>query len=645
MDNSKTIKVITKIDFRRTFIKMVFFVLLIFGFCFMLKSSVFADCSDPACESLEYARHYCSDLTVDNCIRVEGSYYEGNAVVGPASVCEDMGMDCGDYINCIYSDHWTLACGQCWCGGGGGGTDYNGVVLAEDTGGTRYVKPDVQVSPSSGTRKWQVGHFDIKDADAGSNSITLSQLAPGYDDCSWSIWNYSTGAPTGESGDTCTAVFDLPASDWKRRVDFTMRRTAYVLGRVREETGAPFFRLDTEPDSCPCPTGSCEEMSNLSVSCETTPLGESDPVYASWGCNPGGAYYSTGTGSFSLGDNLFCGATMASTDYQFVSWRLSNASGVTTGDCQGTNFCSNDSFTLDEGSGGGGGDNHLHFIVEPAPREAWWQVIDGDIATNGGLVSLISQTCVDSAICQGFLDLAGPGGYPGIPSYLGTAGFDAGAVSETGWIAESRTRHSRVYDYTYFENMISPDVNLNEIEPDVDTITGGTLRSGLSTNKYIWWKKEGDLTITGSTNLHDDKIILLVTGTLYLGDEDEAAGAKIRLDDGEGFFAAIAGNNIVVSPKVKVDPLAPSPVLEGIFLAGNEFRTGTTGIKEDGQFWLRGSVAAYGLGGIILERDMMDSDPNNDETPAELFEYAPDLILTFPRELTSRRLRWKEVAP
>jgi hypothetical protein len=51
-------------------------------------------------------------------------------------------------------------------------------------------------------------------------------------------------------------------------------------------------------------------------------------------------------------------------------------------------------------------------------------------------------------------------------------------------------------------------------------------------------------------------------------------------------------------------------------------------------------VAAYD--GVVLERDLLG---DNVGEAAEVFEFAPDFILNFPRDLTFKRLRWKEVAP
>ena len=278
-------------------------------------------------------------------------------------------------------------------------------------------------------------------------------------------------------------------------------------------------------------------------------------------------------------------------------------------------------------------------ITSPGP---WWQVQDADIITNGNLSSLIPTTTCLLPGCNPIFDLDGPGGYPGVPSYGGSYDFEMGSgtgtVSSTGWLANSMTTLNKVYDYSYFEGLVRPDVEINEIiEPEIQG--GYLIFQGNATRDYVWFKKQGDLTITGTANLQDRKVVLLVDGDLYLGRPPAQSGSSIRVRDGSGFFMAIVSGDIIISPKAKIDPLTPQPVFEGIFLAEGQIKTGTEGPELDEQLWIRGSVAAYG--GVVLERDLTD----NSLTPAEFFEYGPDLLFTFPRDLTSRRYKWKEIAP
>lgn len=139
--------------------------------------------------------------------------------------------------NCVWYDYHPCIAG-CTCegcphgnGNGNGNKHYNGVVLAEDTGGTRYVPPAVQVTVSSGSREWKPDgspdHFDIKSASSGNNTITLSQLASGYVGCSWVVRERrcSDLQDIGiiASGTGCAATFDFPGDcDWQVGVTLTM---------------------------------------------------------------------------------------------------------------------------------------------------------------------------------------------------------------------------------------------------------------------------------------------------------------------------------------------------------------------------------------------------------------------------------------
>jgi hypothetical protein len=273
----------------------------------------------------------------------------------------------------------------------------------------------------------------------------------------------------------------------------------------------------------------------------------------------------------------------------------------------------------------------------------WWQVRDSDITTNGDIVSLIPGTCT-LPVCNPVLGRQGTGGFPGVPLYAGAADFAAG--SGTGSAAEApynwtaNTAYAgRTYDYDYFARQIPSDVTFTEIT--TPTYNGGDFNSGGAPSRgYVWYHYDGatlgDMTISGNVNLTGARrVVLLVDGAdLYI------TGRINIQNSGQGFFMVVVGKdvnglkgNIIVDPSVS-HPTQPG--MEGIFLSEGEFRTG---VGTD-QLWVRGVVAAYD--GLVLERDLGGSNAN---TPAELFEYAPNVMVTFPRVFTTRRMRWKEVAP
>jgi len=292
------------------------------------------------------------------------------------------------------------------------------------------------------------------------------------------------------------------------------------------------------------------------------------------------------------------------------------------------------------GVGGGGGT-----VVDVTPVGPWWQVKDADVTAYGDLVSLIPASC-SLPVCNPVFGLKGLGGFPGVPVYGGvTADFAAGtgtgnaAEVPYNWLVNSLYSSSRIYNYDFFERQIPSDVTFTEIT--TPTVNGGDFNSGGAPSRgYVWYHYNGatlgDMTISGEVNLTGSRrAVLLVDGAdLYIT-------GRINIQSpGNGFFMVVVGKdanglkgNIIVDPSVSHPT---SPGLEGIFVAEGEFRTGV----GTSQLWVRGSVAAYD--GFLLERDLQ---AGNSTKPAELFEYAPDIISVFPQVFTTRRMRWKEVAP
>jgi len=135
--------------------------------------------------------------------------------------------------------------------------------------------------------------------------------------------------------------------------------------------------------------------------------------------------------------------------------------------------------------------------------------------------------------------------------------------------------------------------------------------------------------------LGNRRLVLFVTGNLTVNN-------RITLDDGRGFFAAIVKGNINIDPGVS-HPNQPS--LEGMFLADGTINTGTKRPSADDRLYVRGALV--GWSGVALQRDLDPTKTSgaNNLAPAEFVEYAPDLVLTFPRELLREGLVFREVAP
>ena len=269
-------------------------------------------------------------------------------------------------------------------------------------------------------------------------------------------------------------------------------------------------------------------------------------------------------------------------------------------------------------------------IINVTNRGPWWQVKDGDVTTNGNLSSSIPPTV------GLYFDIIGDGGYPGVPAYGGTTNLTGANVSPTGWLANSGYTSTKIFDSNYFLNAIPADAVINSLPNTVDQISidsGAIDPSGIYYFEYT--PAAGtDLTING-INVGTKKVVLIAKGA------DVYLKGNIKLTKGRGFFLLVAGKtaggtkgNIYVDPGVGGG--AVNPNLEGVYVSDGQFQTGISATR----LWVRGTVAAYG--GISLQRDLGAA---NSVTPAEFFEYAPDMELLFPSRLANHTISWQEVAP
>lgn len=253
-------------------------------------------------------------------------------------------------------------------------------------------------------------------------------------------------------------------------------------------------------------------------------------------------------------------------------------------------------------------------VIDPKP---WWQIKDGDVTTNGDISSKVPS--------GQFFNLNGLGGFPGVPVYGGALGVYQGTISSKNWNANTTTSLPRIFDYSYFENLIPDDTVIN----DISKLTTGV---GVTTdaNGYEWYKITGNLDTVGNIDFGSRKVILFVKTGLPAQAGNLNINGKINLTDNQGFFGAFVNGNINVAASV-----TGSPSLEGMYVADSGFSTGL----GTSQLHVRGSVASFG--GITMQRDLTDDSV----TPAEFFEFAPDQVMLFPQKLMYRRTKWAEVAP
>lgn len=380
---------------------------------------------------------------------------------------------------------------------------------------------------------------------------------------------------------------------------------------------------DPTPDPTPPPAPTC----TVSLDPSTASIGQSTDVnYIATVTVGDGSVEQVNFSSSNTSIATINPAADGSRPYQTVATTLAVGSSTITSNVimGGAQRCT-DTATLD--------------VTAPGP---WWQVIDADIITNGDIISSIPLSCALPE-CNPLFGLEGLGGFPGVPVYGGsTASFGEGDVSSPsfGWLANTQTLFGKIYDYNFFRKMVRSDVEVSLTEIKDNSVNGGLFTSGGTKKRgFVWYHFDGDsetnpgdLAISSINMPSDRKVVVLVENAdLYLN-------GAINVEDGIGFIMFIVGKNdngdkgnIFVT-----DDIPGQDEIEGVFLAEGQFRTGA----GDNQLHIRGMVAAYD--GIVLERDLLD---DNGDEPAEVFEFAPDFILNFPRDLTFRRLRWKEVAP
>lgn len=250
------------------------------------------------------------------------------------------------------------------------------------------------------------------------------------------------------------------------------------------------------------------------------------------------------------------------------------------------------------------------FTINSGP---WWQTKDGDVTTNNDISSDVRTGQLFSVV--------GLGGFPGLPTYGDTFNLSSTPtlISTNSWNANTSTIQPRLFNYSYFKNLI-PDEVINSMT----TATDDSLRSsGFTYEGYEWFKANTSLTIESDIDFGNRKVILFVeNGNLSIN-------GRINLNNGLGFFGTFVNGSISVDPTV-----TGAPSIEGFFQADSGFSSGA----GTDQLHIRGSVVSYGS--VNLERDLVDNS-----IAGELFEFAPDLLFNFPSKLGYRRSKWTEVAP
>lgn len=287
-------------------------------------------------------------------------------------------------------------------------------------------------------------------------------------------------------------------------------------------------------------------------------------------------------------------------------------------------------------SEGGSTSVSTFFYLSPYAVGPWWQTKGGDVISGGDIVSHIPVTCTANRGCNPYLILdaiAQNQGYPGIASYGSSSTYNNGPTADTStnnWLTQTDST-GKVYDFTYFQNLIPSDVSSNSnFQISANSVPGTYFDSGGADHDgYSWYEKTGDVGINSAVNLPlGRKVILLVKGNLTIQ-------APINLTNGQGFFLIIVSGTISIDPSVT--GTAAAPAIEALMLADNLISTGT----GNQPLYVRGALLTNGQ--IVFSRDLTNTV--NQLTPAEAVEFAPDMLLQFPKALSKSRITWQEVAP
>jgi hypothetical protein len=265
---------------------------------------------------------------------------------------------------------------------------------------------------------------------------------------------------------------------------------------------------------------------------------------------------------------------------------------------------------------------------------AWWQTRGGDIITTGSILSTIPTSCVSPG-CTNSLIIYPPGRTPGIAvvGASGTIDTSPGTISNpNAWNATS-TYTGNSYSYDYFDNKAKCGTLLNLTSSSINSMSDITSLGAASLGGYYWVRYSGATPLViHDLPLGNQKVVLFVKN------QNLQIDGNITVTPGTGFFMTVVGSSPSGSPRnIIVNPAVSE--LNGLYFVDGKFITETGGTSTDAQLLVRGSVVA--MSEIELKRSLS----NNSNSPAELFEYAPDQLLLFPSCLGETNVQWKELAP
>jgi len=304
----------------------------------------------------------------------------------------------------------------------------------------------------------------------------------------------------------------------------------------------------------------------------------------------------------------------------------------------------------------------VNFFVKPElSAGAWWQVVGGHAHANGGQLS--SQVPA-APIAPRFFSLQGAG------SGIGLAGIATNSLnqfpsfnnltnyrqpdSESQYIAKdtdylilppSALKEDYDYFYSLFKMPASP----------TDDFTGSNgSDSSRPANKptappaggNTAYYQNGSLYVSGQNFWNvgaGESITVFVEEDLHLMPSGSGTVNSVTTDPTGGFLAFVVKNNIYIYDGVGSSSASyTSPAhIQGVYIANNIIQSAYPGtiltnkLIADGMF--------IGWNGFNLNRSL--SGTSNNDYPAEIFRYRPDLLLKTPALFKKPGYTWEEIAP
>lgn len=527
------------------------------------------------------------------------------------------GGQCDVYYCCDYVNNCGGTCGPGTYGCNNGCCDYGPTQPPGSDGG----------GPGGSCTNTAPTNLTVTATSATSSHVSWT---PGTGGTSQTIFvganqtEVEAGCP-GLSSPACVVITSLPSN-----------QSTYDTGDILSAGTVYYYKVFNIDSTNSCSAGSSTVLglSSCLISPSgsiTIPFGGSQIITTQVNSSSAitNVFYSLNPTGYASFDPASFVSTLTDTSYPYGT----TAYGLATGSTQITSEVNSSSGVLCT-------DSATITVSEP---QAWWQVKDSDVQSNGSLSSDVPNG-------EYFGDI-GLGGYPGVPAAASAPTFGLGSASQIGWVAQSSWPGAKIFDYQYFANSLPEDASTHIYNVGSDSLDQSVIDANSDTypgtgnnTDYLWYKYDGSqhsslpLKVSGTISVGTKKVILLVENA-DLQINNPIAG----ITRGSGFFMAIVNGSIIVNPSVG----AGDPDIEGLYVADNSFQDGTTQPDSNDQaFHLRGAAVAYGEDGgptVVIQRDLGGS--TNRATPSEIFEFAPDQLMLFPSVLGYRRLNWKEVAP